>query len=85
MTTLAELTAGIPGQRFGPWSSATITDICWDSRQAVPGSLFVALSGQHHCGADYVAETAANGAHAVLMPEMPSHSFSLPPALPAWL
>lgn len=51
--------------RTGP-EDQTITDLCYDSRQAVPGSLFFALSGIHTDGAKYIPQAIANGATAVV-------------------
>ena len=44
-----------------------ITSICYDSRQAKPGSLFVAMRGEHVDGHDYVTQAAARGAAGVVV------------------
>lgn len=44
-----------------------IAQLCYDSREAQPGALFVALQGLHRDGHDYAAAAVANGATAVLV------------------
>ena len=44
-----------------------ITSICYDSRQAKPGALFVAMRGEHVDGHDYVAQAVARGAAGVVV------------------
>ncbi|GAB3697737.1 UDP-N-acetylmuramoyl-tripeptide--D-alanyl-D-alanine ligase [Mariniluteicoccus flavus] len=46
-------------------------DVCIDSRQATPGSLFVAFAGEHVDGHDYIAAAAAGGAAASLCQRVP--------------
>ena len=48
-----------------------ITTLVYDSRKAVPGSLFFALSGLHTDGAAYIAQAIANGARAVVLSGKP--------------
>ena len=43
-----------------------VTHLTWDSRTVVPGSLFVALSGEHADGNDYIDDALHNGAAVVL-------------------
>ena len=45
---------------------AVITGLVYDSRDAAPGSLFVAMGGAHTDGARFMADAAARGAVAVL-------------------
>jgi UDP-N-acetylmuramoyl-tripeptide--D-alanyl-D-alanine ligase len=47
--------------------TAKITGAEIDSRQVVPGMLFVALPGEHHDGHDYVAEAFSAGARYALV------------------
>ena len=44
-----------------------ITSVCYDSRQAKPGSLFVALRGERVDGHDYLAQAVAQGAAGVMV------------------
>ncbi len=59
---------------------ATIADLTLDSREARPGSLFLALRGRGAHGLAYAADAVGRGATAVLW-EPDGHS--APPALPA--
>jgi len=56
----AELSAA---ERLGP--DADVSAICWDSRRAGPGALFVAVPGFRADGHDHIDEAAARGAVAV--------------------
>ncbi len=49
---------GIRPERAGE----VVTEAVIDSRQVIPGSLFIALPGEHHDGHDYVAEAFEHGA-----------------------
>lgn len=44
-----------------------IAQLCYDSREAQDGALFIALQGLHRDGHDYAAAAVANGATAVLV------------------
>nr|NLI49557.1 UDP-N-acetylmuramoyl-L-alanyl-D-glutamate--2,6-diaminopimelate ligase [Propionibacterium sp.] len=48
-----------------PGASGRLTGICLDSRQVLPGDLYVALPGLRAHGADFVAAAVARGALAV--------------------
>ncbi len=50
----------------GP-TDVEITSICYDSRQVKPGSLFVALRGEHMDGHDFVGQAIARGASGVVV------------------
>lgn len=52
----------IIGQNTNPM----ITDICFDSRKAAPGSLFFALPGTHTHGNIFIPQAVENGASAVV-------------------
>lgn len=47
-------------------------DVCIDSRLATPGGLFVAFTGDHVDGHDYIAAAAERGASATLCHHVPS-------------
>jgi UDP-N-acetylmuramoyl-L-alanyl-D-glutamate--2,6-diaminopimelate ligase len=49
-----------------PSNDARVTDLTLDSRQARPGSLFIAVAGQQAHGLQFAVEAAARGATAVL-------------------
>ncbi|MFI0347836.1 MAG: UDP-N-acetylmuramoyl-L-alanyl-D-glutamate--2,6-diaminopimelate ligase [Chthoniobacterales bacterium] len=50
-------------------SKVEITDLCYDSRQALSGSLFFALPGAHARGASFAQDATARGAVAVVAQE----------------
>ena len=43
-----------------------ITHLTWDSRRVIPGSLFIALPGEHADGNDFIDEALAKGAAVIL-------------------
>lgn len=61
MLTLADVLEAITGIRL-EMAVAPITEGAIDSRQVVPGSLFIALPGEHHDGHDFVGEAFTAGA-----------------------
>jgi len=61
MLRLADLIEAIKGVRPA-WAIQTITEAGIDSRQATPGSLFVALPGEQVDGHDFVADAFERGA-----------------------
>ena len=62
--TLRTLAAAVTGTVVGD-ASVEITDVTHDSRQARPGSLFVAIPGEHVDGHDYIDQAVERGASAV--------------------
>ncbi|GAA2263612.1 UDP-N-acetylmuramoyl-tripeptide--D-alanyl-D-alanine ligase [Streptomyces ruber] len=66
--SLAEIAAVVGGQTHDiPDPSALVTGpVVRDSREAVPGSLFVAFAGEHVDGHDFAASVVEAGAAAVL-------------------
>lgn len=71
MLTLADVLEALTGKKYeGP--VPVITEAGIDSRQAIPGSLFVALPGERVDGHDFVEAAFAKGAHcAVIQRELP--------------
>ena len=57
----------------GHWSGP-VQSICYDSRQARPGSLFVAITGSHQDGHVFVEDAYNRGARAFLV----QHEVQLP-------
>jgi UDP-N-acetylmuramoyl-tripeptide--D-alanyl-D-alanine ligase len=66
MLTLADVVEGLTGQR-PPDQEQKLTDAVIDSRQACPGSLFVALRGEREDGHDFVADALQRGAIAAIV------------------
>ena len=61
MISLADVLEALTGIR-PETATAVITEGAIDSRQVIPGALFVALPGEHHDGHDFVGEAFAAGA-----------------------
>ncbi len=66
MLTFADLVEGLTGQR-PPNLEQKLSDVVIDSRQACPGSLFVALKGEQEDGYDFVADAFQRGAIAAIV------------------
>ncbi len=62
MLTLADVLDALTGIRPS-WASQLITDATVDSRQVIPGSLFVALPGEKVDGHEFVQDAFEKGAH----------------------
>ncbi len=60
MLTLADVIEALT--QYRPYAPQVITEAAIDSRQVIPGSLFVALPGERHDGHDFVAEAFQRGA-----------------------
>jgi UDP-N-acetylmuramoyl-tripeptide--D-alanyl-D-alanine ligase len=64
--TLADILEA-QGWPRGGGSEAVVTEVVIDSRQAVPGALFIALPGERADGHDFVADAFARGAQFALV------------------
>ncbi len=72
MLTLAQIYHSISGSKV-PSAKSPITDAVIDSRLTIPGSLFVAIPGEHVDGHDFVMEAFERGASVALVERsMPS-------------
>ncbi len=72
---LSDLLAGFPVLQQMR-NDLPVEQICIDSRQAMPGSLFIALAGNKHDGHDFIADAIGAGATAVLCEsEAPARKF----------
>lgn len=66
MITLADVLEALTGSPYeGP--APVITEAAIDSRQVIPGSLFIALPGERVDGHEFVGEAFENGAHFALI------------------
>ena len=71
MLSLADAIEALKGSRPN-WKSKIITNASVDSRDVIPGSLFVALPGERVDGHDYVDEAISRGAcYALVQHEIP--------------
>ena len=66
MLTTADIIEALSGERPG-WAQQVVTEAVVDSRQAIPGCLFVALPGEKLDGHDYVEGAFERGAHLALV------------------
>jgi len=60
MLTIADAIEALTSTR--PATSTEIMDAAVDSRQVIPGSLFVAMPGEHADGHDFLSEAFGRGA-----------------------
>ena len=73
MLTLADAIEALTTTR-PPQANMVITEAVVDSRQVIPGSLFVAIPGEHVDGHDYVADAFQRGASfALIQSDIPEH------------
>jgi len=59
----------VSGPIPGPWRQREVTAVVQDSRQAAPGSLFVAVRGFHSDGHRFISQAVGQGAAAVIAEE----------------
>ncbi len=64
---VADVIHGLTGHLPPHRGQEPVTAVVIDSRQATPGSLFVALPGERHDGHDFVADAFARGARLALV------------------
>jgi UDP-N-acetylmuramoyl-tripeptide--D-alanyl-D-alanine ligase len=60
MLTLADVVEALVGVR-PPWERYVVCDAAVDSRQVIPGGLFIALPGEHLDGHDFVGDAFERG------------------------
>ena len=65
--SLKFVVAACGGELLGGSPETLVSRVCSDSRQAQPGDLFFALSGDRFDGHDYVAEVAQKGVASVVV------------------
>ncbi len=72
MLTIQEVARAVGGPIVGELvDERPISSVVVDSRQVVPGALFVALRGQKHDGHDFVLDAFVKGARAALVERIP--------------
>jgi UDP-N-acetylmuramoyl-L-alanyl-D-glutamate--2,6-diaminopimelate ligase len=72
MKYLSEILEGLAFTELQGSADIEISAIVFDSRQVVPGSLFVAVRGTQVDGHDYIEQAVANGAVAVICEDLPA-------------
>src|SRR4051812_30519791 len=55
-----------------PASAPLVRAVCTDTRRMEPGSLFVAINGEHYNAHDFLPDAAKGGAVAALVQEQPT-------------
>lgn len=76
MITLADILQALTGQRPST-ASLPVCEAEIDSRQVIPGAMFVALYGERTDGHDYVAEAFERGASLALVQRHPGGNFPI--------
>lgn len=79
---LTQLLQNIAGLHLTGPAEAEITGVCYDSRKAAPGSLFVAIRGFQSDGHQYISQAVERGAAAVLVEQPPRRP--LPETVSCW-
>lgn len=74
MLTLADILEALTGMRL-EWASQVVTEASIDSRQVIPGSMFVALKGEKVDGHEFVGEAFERGANLALVQRLPPGEF----------
>ena len=64
---LKSLLSRVPARTVSGPADVEITSVCYDSRQAKTGALFVAMQGEHVDGHDFVEQAVARGAAGVVV------------------
>jgi UDP-N-acetylmuramoyl-L-alanyl-D-glutamate--2,6-diaminopimelate ligase len=75
---LSDLLSGVEIRNPPEIPDLSISDLCYDSRRASKGALFVAVPGFQSDGHAFIGEAVARGASAVLCERPPSVSLSVP-------
>jgi UDP-N-acetylmuramoyl-L-alanyl-D-glutamate--2,6-diaminopimelate ligase len=78
--TLEELVRGLGARIVGP-AHTPIADLCYDSRRAAPGALFVALRGARTDGHRYLRQAIDGGAAALLVEQVTEAPSGVPTAV----
>ena len=74
MLTFADILEALTGER-PIWAGQVVTQAAIDSRQAIPGGLFIALPGEQVDGHDFVADAFERGAHLAFVQRDLSNQF----------
>lgn len=66
MLTVADVIEALRQKRF-PWATQVLIEAVIDSRQVIPGCMFVALPGQNVDGHDFIDQAFEKGAHVAIV------------------
>ncbi|MGH2628847.1 MAG: UDP-N-acetylmuramoyl-tripeptide--D-alanyl-D-alanine ligase, partial [Anaerolineales bacterium] len=77
MILLEDLLAGTNGRLVRPASAQTFSDFAYDSRQAEPGQLFVAVKSDKGDGHDFIPQAIARGVTGILCQRLPEGDHSV--------
>jgi len=81
---LQMLVQGLPVQKQGGDLSVEISQIAYDSRKAIRGSLFVCITGFVTDGHQYISQAISQGVSALLV-ERPTAELLAPDCPVAWV
>ncbi|RCH54318.1 UDP-N-acetylmuramoyl-L-alanyl-D-glutamate--2,6-diaminopimelate ligase [Mucilaginibacter hurinus] len=73
MRYLSDIIEGLAFTELQGSADVEITAVVFDSRKAIPGSLFVAVKGTQVDGHDYIQQAIQQGASAIICEELPGH------------
>jgi len=74
MRYLSDLIDGLAFTELQGSADVEITAIAFDSRQVIPGAMFVAVKGTQVDGHDYIDQAIKKGAIAVICEDLPAHT-----------
>jgi len=74
MRYLSDLIDGLAFTELQGSADVEITSVVFDSRQVIPGSMFVAVKGTQVDGHDYIDQAIKQGAIAVICEDLPAHT-----------
>jgi UDP-N-acetylmuramoyl-L-alanyl-D-glutamate--2,6-diaminopimelate ligase len=74
MKYLSDLLEGLAFTELQGSADVEVTNVVFDSRKVVPGSLFVAVRGTVVDGHDYMEKAVADGAVAIICEDLPGHT-----------
>jgi UDP-N-acetylmuramoyl-L-alanyl-D-glutamate--2,6-diaminopimelate ligase len=75
---LKEILEELPCREVRGTANPDISAVSYDSRQVIPGSLFVAVKGQRHDGHDFLADALGRGAAAVVVERASDDAAAVP-------
>lgn len=71
MKVLKDILYGVSLKQVSGSTSQEVTSICFDSRNAVPGSLFIAIKGSLSDGHEFIEKAITGGSNAIVCEKFP--------------